>query len=96
MKRSGSSRGGPFHVPIFIDGSSSRASAVLDPDRVEVFVSLTLDSERAALRPVPQGIRWGLKHSRSSSDQAAQAAIMDDPLADPNAPQRAGPGLWIQ
>lgn len=34
--------------------------------------------------------------ARSSSAQAAQAAIMDDPLADPNAPTRAGPGLWIQ
>ena len=34
--------------------------------------------------------------ARTSSAQAAQASIMDDPLADPNAPTRAGPGLWIQ
>lgn len=34
--------------------------------------------------------------ARTSSAQAAQAAITDDPLADPNAPTRAGPGLWIQ
>lgn len=34
--------------------------------------------------------------ARTSSAQAAQAAIMDDPLADPNAPTWAGPGLWIQ